>query len=349
MSTNHSDRAQLVVATLTVIGLVLATTAVVGILFVARHLMMLVFGAILIGVVVNRLGVMINDRVPWDLKRGHRVGLILVIGTALVVGSGFAFANSINDQIIRLTDRIDESASRVVEAAKEQPIVERIREEVSLGSILPSSGRSLGLAQTLFSSTFGALTDVLILVILAAYFSVSPTLYRTGLLRVLPVAWRSKASELLSESAGTLWQWMLGRLMAMTIVGFCFGIGLAILGVPMPLELGVFAGLVTFVPNLGGIAAVIPALLLASNQGSSTVVGVLVLYLLIQFAESYFITPLVQQKQVHLPPAMVILAQVVTGLLFGLWGIMFATPLVAVVILLVRRLYVEDYLEVAAA
>lgn len=349
MSTNRSDRTQLVADTLTVIGIVLATSAVVGILFAARHVLMLIFGAILIGVVVNRLGLTISDRLPWDMKRGHRVGLVLGIGIVLIIGGGFGFAHSINDQIIRLTDRVDDSATRVIEAAKAQPVIKRLREEVSLVSVLPSSEKSLGLAQTFFSSTFGALTDVLILVILAAYLSVSPSVYRTGLLRILPVGWRSKTSELLSESADTLWHWMLGRMLAMAIVGFCFAVGLAILGVPMPIELGIFAGLVTFVPNLGGIAAVIPALLLASNESSSTVVGVLVLYLLIQFAESYFITPLVQQKQLQLPPAIVILAQVVSGLLFGLWGIMFATPLVAVVILLLRRLYVEDYLEAAAA
>ncbi len=332
--------------TMVVIGLVLATLCVVGLTFIARQMLMIVFGAILFGVVINQLAQLIKKFVPWDWKHGYRVGIIFLILVALIALGGFGFTQSINDHFVKLSDRIDESATRVIEAAKQQPVVERIREEVELGNVLPSSGKSLGLVQTLFSSTFGTLTDILILIILTAYFSVSPTVYRSGLLRIMPVRWRSRASRLFSESSDTLCRWMLGRLVSMAIVGICFGFGLALLGVAMPVELGIFAGLVTFVPNIGGIAAVVPALLLASNQGSSTVIAVLVVYVVIQFTESYFITPLVQQKQVNLPPAMVILAQVICGLLFGIWGIMFATPLVAVTLLFIRRLYVEEYLEV---
>ncbi len=331
--------------TMIVIGLVLISLAAVGLLAVARQILMLIFGAVLFAVVVNQLAELLQKLLPSKLGHGYRVGIIFLILVLLVAIAGFGFTNSMNDQFVKLTNRIDEGATRVLEAAKQQPIIERIREEVELESVLPSSGKSLGLAQSLFASTFGAFTDVLILLILTVYFSVSPAVYRDGFLRILPVGWRSMASVLFSESANTLWNWMLGRLMAMSIVGICFGVGLAFLGVPMPLELGIFAGLVTFVPNLGGIAAVIPALLLASDEGSSKVTSVLMLYIAIQFAESYLITPLVQQKQVHLPPAMVILAQLICGLLFGIWGIMFATPLVAVALLLVRRTYVEKYLE----
>ncbi|SMP59182.1 Predicted PurR-regulated permease PerM [Neorhodopirellula lusitana] len=347
MTDPAEHRQQLITDTMTIIGLVVATLAVIGVLFVARHFLMLVFGAVLIGVVVNRFAGLVTRMVPWKWSRRVRVGLVLLATVTIFVIGGFGFASSIDDQLIQFSDRIDSSASKVIEAAKQQPIVQRVREEVSLGSMLPSSGKSLGLAQTLFASTFGVLTDVLILIILGAYFSTSPGTYQSGVLRSIPVAWREKGASLLSESAETLWQWMLGRLLAMAIVGISFGVGLAILGVPMPFELGIFAGLVTFVPNLGGIAAVVPALLLASNEGSSAVLGVLLLYLVIQFAESYLITPLVQEKQVNLPPAMVILAQVVAGLLFGVWGIMFATPLVALTLLWVRRLYVEDGLEAA--
>ena len=113
----------------------------------------------------------------------------------------------------------------------------------------------------------------------------------------------------------------------------------------MPVELGIFAALVTFIPNIGGVAAVIPALLLATQQGTTALVSVLVLYLAIQFAESYLVTPMVQEHQVSLPPALVILSQIVSGLVFGFWGIVFATPLMAIVQLWVKRLYVEDWLE----
>ncbi len=110
-------------------------------------------------------------------------------------------------------------------------------------------------------------------------------------------------------------------------------------------SLAFFAALVTFVPNVGGVVAVVPALLLATEQGSSAVLGVLALYLTIQTIESYLITPMIEEHQVELPPGMVIIAQLVAAILFGLWGIVFATPMFAVISLFVKRLYIEQWLE----
>lgn len=200
----------------------------------------------------------------------------------------------------------------------------------------------------LVATTFGGLADCLILVILAAYFALSPEKYRNGAIRLLPFTWRDRSSNLLDQSGETLWRWMLGRLLAMAIVGILFGIGLTIIGIPMSVELGIFAGLVTFIPNIGGLLAVVPALLLATRQGSTAALSVLVLYLVVQFVESYLITPKVQEHQVALPPAAVILAQILAGLLFGFWGVVFATPMVAVSLLWVNNLYVEGWLQANA-
>ncbi|WP_182869540.1 AI-2E family transporter [Rhodopirellula sp. JC639] len=332
--------------TLTVCALVIAVAAVASLLFVARNLLPLLFGAILIAVVLNRIAGKLGGRLRERLSRRTRVAL--VIGTLLLptIVLAYAFANSASEQIVRLTDRVDASIGEVVQAAKEQPLVQRyVGNGSGLTSLLPSSTESLGLAKNFFATAFGGLADCLILLILAAYFGFNPDKYRSGAIRVVSIRWRDRLSTLLDDSGETLWRWMIGRVLAMLIVGCLFGAGLAVIGVPMPVELGVFAALVTFIPNLGGIAAVIPALLLASQQGSTAVISVLALYLTIQFVESYLITPMVQEHQVSLPPAAVILAQIIGGLVFGFWGVVFATPLVAVVMLWTKRLYVEGWLE----
>lgn len=270
------------------------------------------------------------------------ISILALLGFVTV----YAFANSASEQIVRLVDRVEQSVETVLKAAKDQPLVERyVGEEVEVSSMLPSSAKSLGVAKNFFTTTFGGVADCLVLVILSAYFAFSPRKYQRGFLRLVPTAWRERLSSLLERSGHTLWRWMLGRLLAMTLVGILFGGGLAIIGIPMPIELGVFAALVTFIPNIGGLAAVIPALLLAFQQGSTAAASVLALYLSIQFVESYLVTPMVQEHQVSLPPAMVILAQIIAGLIFGFWGIVFATPLVAVALLWVKELYVEGWLE----
>lgn len=71
---------------------------------------------------------------------------------------------------------------------------------------------------------------------------------------------------------------------------------------------------------------------------------VLLLYVGVQTVESYLITPLVQERAVYLPPAAIVVFQVLMGVLFGLLGVLLATPLAAVTLVVVRRLYVEDVL-----
>lgn len=332
--------------TVIVCGIVVAIVALIGLLILARTILPLIFGAILIAVVLHRLATKLGNILPDTLSRRVRVGIVVGCLTLIAIGSTYTFANSASQQIVKFTERVDTSVQEVVQAAKNQPLIERFMgSQDNVTSLLPSSTKSLGFAKDFFATTFGGLTDFLVLIILTLYFCVSPDKYRAGVIRLVPVGWRDQLSNLMGDSAQTLWRWMLGRLLAMVIVGILFGAGLAFIGIPMPVELGIFAGLVTFIPNIGGIAAVIPALLLASQQGASSFISVAVLYLAIQFVESYLVTPLVQEHQVALPPAMVIVAQIMAGLVFGFWGIVFATPLVAITILWVKRLYVEQCLE----
>jgi predicted PurR-regulated permease PerM len=69
------------------------------------------------------------------------------------------------------------------------------------------------------------------------------------------------------------------------------------------------------------------------------------IYLGVQTLESYLITPLVEKRVISLPPAFVLAAQLVMGTLFGLIGVFLATPIAVIVVVLVRRLYLEDVLE----
>lgn len=327
-------------------GILLLFAIVVGLLYVSIDLLPLVFGAMLLAVFLNVLAEKMTRIFPTSMSRSVRVGIVVGLVIVLSGAVTFAFANSIGEQTVKLADRVDQSVDEVIQAAKKQPLLERLSDDkTKLRSLLPTSEKSLGMATNLFASAFGGLTDVLILFILTAYFCFGPYQYRDGAIRLFPVRWRDTLRSLSSESADTLWRWMIGRLLSMLIVGLLFGIGLSIIGVPLSIELGVFAGLVSFIPNIGAIAAVVPALLLASQQGTSSMISVLVLYAIIQFIESYLITPMIQQHQVAMPPALVILSQIVAGLVFGFWGVVFATPLFALVLLWVKRLYVQGYLE----
>jgi predicted PurR-regulated permease PerM len=130
----------------------------------------------------------------------------------------------------------------------------------------------------------------------------------------------------------------------MSLVGILTALGLWLLGVPLALILGLIAALLEFVPYIGTILSAVPAILLALLQGPMQALWVVLLYFVIQSIESYLLTPLVQQRVVSLPPALVLAAQVLMGVLFGAWGIILATPLTAALLVLVQMLYIEDIL-----
>src|SRR5690606_31122882 len=111
--------------------------------------------------------------------------------------------------------------------------------------------------------------------------------------------------------ADTLWWWTIGRLASMSIIGVFTTIGLWMLNIPLPIPLGVVAAILTFVPNIGPVVAVIPPVLLAFTQGPLTALYVVIFYIVLQLLESYLITPLIQQREVHLPPVITISAQLV--------------------------------------
>jgi predicted PurR-regulated permease PerM len=131
----------------------------------------------------------------------------------------------------------------------------------------------------------------------------------------------------------------------MIAVGAMTGTTLGLMGVPLALSLGVTAGIMEFIPVIGPILAAVPAVLLAFAKGPEMAFYVALVYIAVQQIESNIITPLVQRWAVKLPPVIGLLAIVACGLLFGVLGVVFAMPIAVVVMVLVKKLYVEDTLE----
>lgn len=203
-----------------------------------------------------------------------------------------------------------------------------------------SLSRAGGLAATLF----GALGGYVVFLFVGLFFAIDPGTYRRGLLCLVPRAKRRRAQEVLSAGAHILRMWLFGKVVAMFVVGILTWLGLIFLSIPLAMTLAVAAALLTFIPNLGPILAALPALLLALLKGPQDVLYVGILYVAVQAVETYVVTPLIQQRAGNLPPALILLGQITMALLAGSLGVILATPLVALTLVWVRMLYVEDFL-----
>ena len=195
-----------------------------------------------------------------------------------------------------------------------------------------------------FTTTFGAIANLLIIFFVGLYLALDPETYRRGFLKLLPARNRQRAHEILCQTGDTLWHWIVGRIATMAITGVGIGVTLWAIGVPLPITLGLVTGLLTFVPNIGPIIALAVAVLVALPEGMQTVGLTIAGFIGFQLLESYVITPLIQKKQIDLPPAVILVAQLLLGVVAGFLGVATATPIVAIAIVVIGMLYVENHL-----
>ena len=141
-----------------------------------------------------------------------------------------------------------------------------------------------------------------------------------------------------------LWLWLIGQSVDMLAVALATGLGLWAIGVPLPVALGLIAGVTNFIPYLGPFIGAAPAVLIAFAHDPADALWTALLFAAIQQVEGNVLQPVIQRRATALPPVLTILAVVGAGVLFGLVGVLVATPLLLVLIVLVRMLYVEDAL-----
>src|SRR6185437_16074084 len=165
------------------------------------------------------------------------------------------------------------------------------------------------------------------------------------LLALLPQAARPHAERAMDAAIAALGRWLEGVLLAMVSVGVVTGLGLWALGIPLALALGTLGGVLEFIPYIGPILSAVPAVLIAFAVSPTLALEVVVLYVGIHFIEGELLVPLIQRWAVALPPAVAIVAVVVFGWIFGLPGVIFATPMAVVLIKLVENLYVRTALK----
>jgi predicted PurR-regulated permease PerM len=173
------------------------------------------------------------------------------------------------------------------------------------------------------------------------YLVIRPEPWVNGFVSLFPAGWRQRTREVLQTLYQTVQRWFLGQLAAMTFIGVFWAISLSLIGVPFALLIGIFSGLISFIPYLGALISISVPVLLALISDPFTVVWVILAFVIIQQIEGNILQPIVMSRAVDLHPALVVFAILVMGTLFGLIGVFLAVPLVAVLQVLVRELWVQ--------
>jgi predicted PurR-regulated permease PerM len=308
-------------------------------IWAALDAVLIIFGGILLAVLLRGLGDLLSEHT--GISQGWSLALVGVMLVAIIGAGAWYLSGEIAGQF----DELGSSLASLWEQLRAQ--LQKYgwgRQILSLLGAEESSPDKVNALGKFFGVVLGSISGLVISIFVGVYVAADPTLYRKGFLRLMPLRSRERTTEILDELHETLRWWLLGTLILMIVVGTATMVGLWLLGIPLALSLGIIAFFLEFIPYIGPILSAIPAVLIASTVGTREVLFVVLLYWAIQSVEGYVLSPLVFQKSVRIPPMLTIGAQVVLGTLFGVLGVVFATPLTASAIVLTKRLYVEDTL-----
>ncbi|AZI67829.1 AI-2E family transporter [Kaistella daneshvariae] len=317
-------------------GILLLLLVVAYLFSTLLNLLLLVLAGALVSIYFHACAGLLTAK----LKIGSPYALIIsVLLNLIIVGLFFWFVGArLNSQVDELSQKLPQTIDNAKSWLSERPLGEKIL-NYSTNSL--ESGKATSTIKAFFSSTFGILSDVYIVILLAMFFIASPETYRRGVIHLVPTKGKKTAENLYDEIHRVLKNWIKGEIFGFVFIAVLTGLGLWILGMPQVLTLALIAGLLNFIPNFGPLIALVPAVLLGLMQGPNTALLVLGLYTFIQIVQSTVTQPLIQKKMVSVPPALLIFGQVGMGLIAGFWGVLLATPVIAIIMTLVNKLYVE--------
>ncbi|PTO39630.1 AI-2E family transporter [Enterococcus mundtii] len=127
-----------------------------------------------------------------------------------------------------------------------------------------------------------------------------------------------------------------GKLLVCTYVGVGSYLVFKVLGLPNALLLALICGLMDIIPYFGPFIGAAPALLYALSQDVKTALLLVAFITLIQFGESYLVSPLVMNKMIHIHPIATVFLLLVAGNLFGLLGMILVLPTYTIIREMIR-------------
>jgi len=326
--------------------IVIATFAAAYVLWQLIDLLLLLFACALVSLILLTLtnALRRRTRLPFGIAL-----TVTVVGLLLFIFGAIAFfGTTIQGEFAELAQRLPAAWALLQQRMQTSPIGAAIL--VKAQGLAPSGQAIVNAATTALAAVGGALSGLAIVLVGGLYLAAQPTLYSGGLLRMIPSGARGPAAETLDAIAVSLRNWLKGQALGMLFVGVGTGLGLWLVGVPAAWAIGLVAGLAEFVPYAGIIFVGIPAAVLGFGQGTSTGLWTVGVLLAVQQLQGNLVMPLLQNRMVDLPPAITIFGIIAAGILFGAAGVLLATPLTIVVLVLVRRLYLrEDTHEVLAS
>lgn len=317
--------------------------SITALMFVFLFLFKILFSVLLLvlaGALIALYFYGVADILQRKLHCSSKTAIVLsvIINILFLAGIIWFVGATIQVQISELSQTLPSTIQTVKEYIGSSAIGRSILQQFNATG---DSTKTLDILNRFFSSSFGVLSDLYIIFLLAIFFISAPAIYKKGMVKLLPEKAKEKGAEIILRIHILLKGWLKVQLIGMVFIGIATAIGLMIVGIPMVLTLALIAAIFNFIPNFGMLLALIPAVLIGLTHGMGTALVIVCIYTFIQFLQNAIQQPLVQTKMINIPPALSITSQIALGLLVGFWGILLATPVLIILIVLVEELYLN--------
>ncbi len=269
---------------------------------------------------------------------------VVALGGATIVDQAKVLSGTIKSQLVNVKSFLDKNGidtsyfelggatSQPAEASAATPGTPSPPHNLpSVSQIAESGGAIVSQTLKLLLGTVRAVGNIFIVIFLGLAFAAQPSAYRSGLLFMAPARQRERVTVVFDRIGETLERWLIAQILTMFAVFVVTWVGLTIIGIPSSLILGIQAGLLAFIPTVGALVAGLIVVLASLASGWVATLSALALFLGVHALESYVLTPILQRHALHIPPATLFSCQIFLGVVFGLWGLALALPLIAII------------------
>ncbi len=331
----------------------------------------LIFAGILLGVALNAMTGMLGHvvKLPHTLRltivclvlAGFLSGVVF-LGGATIAQQATVLSDTIKSQLISVKaflerngidtgyfDLGNQAATSQASSTSATPGAAPTYNLPSAGAIASSGGAIVSQTLKLLLGTVSAVGNFFIVLFLGLTFAAQPSVYRSGLLFIFPARHRARATVIVDRIGETLERWLIAQIVTMFAVFVVTWIGLSIIGIQSSFILGIQAGLLAFIPTVGALIGGLIVVLASLASGWVAAASAFALFLGVHVLESYILTPIIQRQALDIPPATLFSFQILLGVVFGIWGLALALPLIAVAKVMIDHFKSDEFPAAAAA
>lgn len=305
---------------------VMAGAGVAVVIWQLQQLVLVLFASALVGLMLSDFAQLLQRwlRLPFALAIAAAV-LIPVVALGIIFG---LFGAVMVEQFTLLAERFPAALVQVEAWVRTMPIGDDL--VAQLRGYAPKMEQVVGIVESTLANIGSAITGLVIVLVAALYLAAQPRLYVDGLIAMMPAEARSRATDTMNAVRAALTSWLKAQAFGMAFVAAGTSAGLALVGLPSPLAIGLVAGVCEFVPYLGVVLVSVPTVILGFGQGVETGIFTIIALVVVQQLQGNVVTPLAQSSFGDMPPVLTIFSLIAAGTLLGPLGVVLAVPMTVV-------------------